>query len=272
MVGSAPDQVRSDIVSVAELAANYQVAFGETTQFREALQNMVAQVGTQYDLVVAAMWALENVTRPGQSFNEILAESTVRTSISTQLRIGRDAAAQLAATGEQSLVEASKNALNDARTALQSMEPDTAGATPEPWMLEMSAHIQDGHQDIDKLYKTVYSVQATWDRMHDVNQNTLDVIGPAMRQQLVHAVDVIVANQEQLGTAGQRNVDMVLRLTQTVGVIAFLTDVISDISFQTNLLALNAGVEAPRAGEAGRGFAVVASEVRALAQRSSEAA
>ena len=99
------------------------------------------------------------------------------------------------------------------------------------------------------ISRTAESATKTKDAISEAKQNTSASASTVERT--VSAIERIKASSEKIGA---------------------IIGVIDQISFQTNLLALNAEVEAARAGEAGRGFAVVASEVRALAQRSSDAA
>lgn len=106
----------------------------------------------------------------------------------------------------------------------------------------------------------------------------MEQLSSTVRQSADTAEQVMKVSEHSASLAGQGGEavskvgEVVQRIEHSSHKMGQIITTIEGIAFQTNILALNAAVEAARAGEQGRGFAVVASEVRALAQRSAEAA
>ncbi|WP_297506601.1 methyl-accepting chemotaxis protein [uncultured Caulobacter sp.] len=158
---------------------------------------------------------------------------------------------------------------NEALGRLQAAMREIAGNASS-----MTAGVTDMSRASDELARrtehqaaSLIQIAATLDEITAAVQNTAE-----SAKQANSAAHGAREEAERSDPVVSEAVEAMTRIETSSGQIGMIIGVIDEIAFQTNLLALNAGVEAARAGEAGRGFAVVAQEVRALAQRSANAA
>lgn len=136
------------------------------------------------------------------------------------------------------------------------------GTTDEISQASAALAERTSHQaaSLEETAAALKQITVTLAKISDNSQKARELVGE------------IRGNAEESSEVVNEAIRAMERIAKSSEQIEQIIGVIDEIAFQTNLLALNAGVEAARAGEAGRGFAVVASEVRALAQRSAEAA
>ena len=134
-------------------------------------------------------------------------------------------------------------------------------------------------QTLIQVGETSQSVSCGANEIHaaagDLAQRTEYQANRLEAQDSLEVATAIVTAQDEAKASSQvvaQTISAMGEIETSARAIVQIIGTIDALAFQTNLLALNAGVEAARAGEAGKGFAVVATEVRALSDRSKEAA
>jgi methyl-accepting chemotaxis protein len=236
-------------------AASYQKA--EATRDSVRAWSLGASAVAALLAVAAGLLTTHSITAPIQqavSFAQTVASGDLRSQAPTE---GRDEASQLMA------------ALNQMNSALVQIVSEVRDSSES--IATGSREIATGSIDLSqRTEEQASNLQQTAASMEELSSTVRNNADTAAQANALASAAAAAAGQG--GTVVAQVVGTMQGIAASSKRIADIIGVIDGIAFQTNILALNAAVEAARAGEQGRGFAVVASEVRALAQRSAQAA
>ena len=162
-----------------------------------------------------------------------------------------------------------KNAINSSVAKLTDVVTKAVNATNivNSGATEVAQGSMDLSQRVQEQAAALEETSSTMEEMNSAVQNNAE-----HAKQATEVAHDVQRKSTEGSTVMQQTIEAMNAIQESSHKISDIVTLIDGIAFQTNLLALNAAVEAARAGDHGRGFAVVAGEVRALAQKSADAA
>ncbi len=276
--------------AAAEAAAKAEAA---VTLARSSLTGWVAMGATVLGVLLCILAVLRSVVRPLRGLATATAEIAAGRldapipGAARRDELGR--MAQALGTFRDGLAEAAqlRARQEEARTAAEAERRTALATMAERVEREAGEAAREVGRRAQGMTEAVDSVAAA---LNESARRSEDAAGTA--REALGNVGAVAGATEQLSTSvreiasrlsgasemtrrvaerGQASRTVIAGLSDGVGRIGEVVQIISDIASRTNLLALNATIEAARAGEAGKGFAVVASEVKALAAQTARA-
>lgn len=255
------DNLKTNVNTSADNIARVMQSFGEVMQsMREGQFDIKINTNAEGEYKTI----LNNTAVAMQTLNQVMAEIAEVMELQTQGDLTRqvlvDCQGQLLGLKDS----INQNAENLSRIISEAMQGadivSTAADEVAKGAIDLSQRVQEQASALEESAATMeefgVAIQNNAKNAHDETE-------------LEHQVE---EKAKQAADVMHQTIGAMNSIQESSHKISEIVTLIDGIAFQTNLLALNAAVEAARAGDHGRGFAVVAGEVRALAQKSAEAA